>query len=100
MEQLPHKILHETSFPILKDIKTIPLEFTKQPVIDCPNSHKKWKQRLLHGIFRKQASLFTKEKDDLKISSHPDEIRASKRHKSKLTWKQRFLFCMSTQTDD
>ena len=38
LEQSPHKILQETSFSILKDVKTTPLEFTDQQIIDCHNS--------------------------------------------------------------
>ena len=46
LEQPPDKSLHETTFSILKDIKTTPLEFTDQQTIDSHNSQKKMEAKI------------------------------------------------------
>ena len=73
-------------------------ELTDQKVTKCRDSQRNWKQRLLHGIFRKRVSSSTKV--DLDVTSHPAEGQVITRPKSNLTWKRRFLCCISSQTDD
>ena len=92
LEQLSPEILQETSCPMKDNVDT-PVE-TEQ-VNKQPKSQRKWKDRLLHGIFRKGAS--SPIKNDSNISTHSTTKRTSKGHKFKLPWKKRFFVSMFTK---